>query len=155
MTDATTGDLPLPRTPAEFDITKLLKEGENVLAVEVYQNSDGSYLEDQDMWRLSGIFRDVYLWASPQIDVRDHWVQAGLTDDYTQGTLKVSTTVVNESAETRGAKVRFTLLGSDGEELVSQESAVGVPAKLVNCDCGENPSQQMNHYIEELPDNTG
>lgn len=117
------------RTPAEFDITKFLKEGENVLAVEVYQNSDGSYLEDQDMWRLSGIFRDVYLWASPQIDVRDHWVQAGLTDDYTQGTLKVSTTVVNESAETRGAKVRFTLLGSDGEELVSQESAVGVPAK--------------------------
>lgn len=117
------------RTPAEFDITKFLKEGENVLAVEVYQNSDASYLEDQDMWRLSGIFRDVYLWTSPQIDVRDHWVQAGLTEDYAQGTLKVSTTVVNESSETKGAKVRFTLLDKDGKELVSQENAVGVPAK--------------------------
>ncbi len=117
------------RTPAEFDITEALKEGENVLAVEVYQHSDGSYLEDQDMWRLSGIFRDVYLWTSPPLDVRDHWVQAGLTPDYKQGTLRVSATVVNESAETKGAKVRFTLLGEDGQELVSQEGPVGVPAK--------------------------
>jgi beta-galactosidase len=117
------------RTPAEFDISKFLKDGENVLAVEVYQNSDGSYVEDQDMWRLSGIFRDVYLWTSPQIDVRDHWVQAGLTEDHAQGTLKVSTTVVNESSATTGAKVRFTLLDKDGKELLSQESAIGVPAK--------------------------
>ena len=116
------------RTPAEFDITKFLKEGENVLAVEVYQNSDGSYLEDQDMWRMSGIFRDVYLWTSPQLDVRDHWVQAGLTPDFKQGTLRVSTTVVNESSETKGAKVRFTLLGPDGKELVSQEGPIGIPA---------------------------
>ena len=116
------------RTPAEFDVTKFLKDGENVLAVEVYQHSDGSYLEDQDMWRLSGIFRDVYLWTSPQLDVRDHWVQAGLTPDYKQGTLRVSATVVNESTQTKGAKVRFTLLGTDGQELVSQEGPVGIPA---------------------------
>ena len=51
------------RTPAEFDITPYLKPGENLLAVEVYRWCDGSYLEDQDFWRLSGIFRDVYLWS--------------------------------------------------------------------------------------------
>ena len=51
------------RTPAEFDITPHLKPGSNLLAVEVYRFGDGAYLEDQDMWRMSGIFRDVYLWA--------------------------------------------------------------------------------------------
>ena len=52
------------RTPAEFDITPHVRKGPNVLAVEVYRWSDGSYLEDQDMFRLSGIFRDVYLWST-------------------------------------------------------------------------------------------
>ncbi|MGA0845407.1 MAG: sugar-binding domain-containing protein, partial [Luteolibacter sp.] len=50
------------RTPAEFEISSYLQPGNNTLAVQVFQHSDGSYLEDQDMWRLSGIFRDVYLW---------------------------------------------------------------------------------------------
>ena len=56
----------VPHLPAEFDITPFLQPGENQVAVEVFQWSDGSYLEDQDMWRLSGIFRDVYLVAYPQ-----------------------------------------------------------------------------------------
>ncbi len=53
------------RTPAEFDITPHLKPGTNLLAVEVYRFGDGAFLEDQDMWRMSGIFRDVYLWSTP------------------------------------------------------------------------------------------
>jgi beta-galactosidase len=69
------------RTPAEFDITPYLKDGENVLAAQVYQNSDGSYLEDQDMFRLSGIFRDVYLWSAADLDLRDFEIKAGLADD--------------------------------------------------------------------------
>ena len=59
------------KLPAEFDITEYLKEGENVLAVEVYRWSDGSYLEDQDFWRLSGIERDVYLFAKNPIHIAD------------------------------------------------------------------------------------
>ena len=70
------------RTPAEFDITPYLKDGENLLAAEVYQYSDGSYLEDQDMFRLSGIFRDVYLWSAADLDLRDFQIKAGLADDY-------------------------------------------------------------------------
>lgn len=58
--------------PAEFDITKFVHEGENRLAVEVYRWSDGSYLEDQDMWRLSGIFRPVQLWVRPQVHIADY-----------------------------------------------------------------------------------
>ena len=58
-------------TPAEFRITPYLKPGKNTIAVEVYRWSDGSYLEDQDMWRLSGIYRDVYLYAIPQVHIRN------------------------------------------------------------------------------------
>ncbi|WP_367872109.1 glycoside hydrolase family 2 TIM barrel-domain containing protein [Luteolibacter sp. Populi] len=116
------------RTPAEFDISKFLKEGDNVIAAEVYQNSDGSYLEDQDMWRMSGIFRDVYLWTSPPVDVRDHWLQAGLSDDYTKGTLRFTATVVNESAEAKDGKLQFVLKDKDGRERVTRDIPLTVPA---------------------------
>ncbi|MDB4653194.1 hypothetical protein OAE39_02865, partial [Akkermansiaceae bacterium] len=59
------------RTPAEFDLTTFLNEGENTIAVEVYRYSDGSYLECQDFWRLSGIFRDVYLTSLAQNELAD------------------------------------------------------------------------------------
>ena len=68
------------RTPAEFDITPHLKPGSNLLAVEVYRFGDGAYLEDQDMWRMSGIFRDVYLWAAPEQHLRDFEVKTNLDD---------------------------------------------------------------------------
>ncbi len=67
------------RLPAEFNITPYLKEGENVLAVRVFRWSDGSYLEDQDMWFLSGIFRDVYLIARPPAHIRDFVIHTPLT----------------------------------------------------------------------------
>ena len=61
----------LGRNAAEFDLTKFIQPGRNLLAVEVYRFGDGAYLEDQDMWRMSGIFRDVYLWSTPLQHVRD------------------------------------------------------------------------------------
>ncbi len=74
-------------TPAEFELTPYLKEGENKLAVEVYQRSTGSWLEDQDFWRFSGIFRDVYLYTVPELHVYDAHVRAELDDSYTSGIL--------------------------------------------------------------------
>ena len=73
------------KTPAEFDITKYLKDGENSLAVEIYRWSDASYLEDQDFWRLSGITRDVYLVARNQQHIQDFKVISGLDETYTNG----------------------------------------------------------------------
>ena len=66
------------RNAAEFDITRYVKPGKNMVAVEVYRYSAGSYLEDQDMWRLSGIFRNVTLWSAPQVHVRDFFVKTDL-----------------------------------------------------------------------------
>jgi len=74
---------------AEFDITKYVKTGDNIIALEVYRWSDGSYLECQDMWRISGIERDVYLYATPKLDIRDFKVQSGLINNYKDGQLQV------------------------------------------------------------------
>ena len=69
-------------TPSEFDITDFLKSGENKLAVEVYKRSSASWLEDQDFWRFSGIFRDVYIYAVPKTHVKDMFVKANLDRNY-------------------------------------------------------------------------
>ena len=81
------------KTPVEFNITKYLREGSNTLGVEVFRWSDGSYLECQDMWRMSGINRDVYLYASPKVRIRDFFANATLFSDYTHGILKLTTVI--------------------------------------------------------------
>ncbi len=75
------------KLPAEFNLTKYLKEGENRMAVEVYRWSDGSYLEDQDMFRFSGIYRDVSLFSPPAAELRDFWVTTDLDADYKNAVL--------------------------------------------------------------------
>ena len=77
-------------SPAEFDITKFVRNGKNRLAVEVYRWSDGSYLEDQDMWRLSGIFRNVTLWHRPHNYIVDYRLTPTLNQNFTEGTLEVT-----------------------------------------------------------------
>lgn len=78
------------KTAAEFDITEYVIAGENTLALEVYRFSDGSYLECQDFWRLSGIERDVLLYSKPKVNVYDFFAKAGLSNDYATGTLDLS-----------------------------------------------------------------
>lgn len=76
-------------TPSEFDITEYLKDEENKLAVEVYKRSSASWLEDQDFWRFSGIFRDVYLYSVPECHVENMFAKALLDDSYTKGILNL------------------------------------------------------------------
>ena len=106
------------KTPAECDITRFLKPGENVLAVEVYRWSDGSYLECQDFWRLAGIERDVYLTAAPKIGIRDFEVRAGLDGTYRNGRLAVD---VELRGNATGTSVAMTLLDSAGKKILSAE----------------------------------
>ncbi len=82
-------------TPAEFDLTPYLNKGKNIVAVKDFRWSDGSYLEDQDMWRFSGIFRRVYLFSTPNIHLRDFFVHASLTDHYQNGMLNVKAHITN------------------------------------------------------------
>src|SRR6266545_59374 len=109
------------RTPAEFDITPYLKAGSNLLAVEVYRFGDGAYLEDQDMWRMSGIFRDVYLWSTPEQHLRDFQGNTNLDDQYRDATLVVKGMLANASEKTMKVTVTAALYDAAG-------AAYGKPA---------------------------
>jgi beta-galactosidase len=87
------------KSPAEFNITPYLKKGDNTLAVQVFRWHDGSYLEDQDMWRISGIERSVFLQAKSPTHISDFWVKAGLDDTYTDGTLAATVDFKNPKPE--------------------------------------------------------
>lgn len=117
------------RTPAEFNLTPYLQPGENLLAVEVYRYSDGSYLEDQDMWRLSGIFRDVYLWSAAPLDLRDFEIKGTLADDFKTGRLTVKTWTRNYGATAEAFRVEATLRDDSGATVTRLQTAENVPAK--------------------------
>ncbi len=88
------------RNAAEFDVTKYVTPGKNMVAVEVYRFSAGSFLEDQDMWRLSGIFRNVTLWSAPQVHIRDFFIKTDLDAEYNNATLNVTAKVRNYGDKT-------------------------------------------------------
>lgn len=87
-------------TPSEFDITNYVDSGLNLIAVKVFRYSDATYLEDQDMWMLSGIYRSVYIISEPLVTIDDFYAEASLSEDYKDGVLTVSG-IVNNSSESR------------------------------------------------------
>jgi len=99
------------RLPAEFDITKYLKKGQNKLAVEVYKYCDGSYLEDQDFWRLSGIFRDVILRAIPKVTLWDVYAEPIIDLEKKQGKIAIHYSSVNFTKEIyKNTKISVSVL---------------------------------------------
>ncbi|MBN2714098.1 MAG: DUF4981 domain-containing protein [Planctomycetes bacterium] len=105
------------RIPAEFDVTSFVKKGENSIAVRVMQWSDGSYLEDQDMWWLSGIFRDVYLYATPMAHIRDFCVRTPLDKKYENATIQISASVTNYDKKAAKGSVSAELFDCDGNSV--------------------------------------
>ncbi len=128
------------RTPAEFHISPYLQPGENVLAVEVYRWSDGSYLEDQDFWRLSGIFRDVYLFSTPAVQLRDLFVLSDLDAQYENATVNITTRIRNLSDHQAKRQVRATLVDAQGKrfELGQSNLADVAPAEEIQLTIGAN-----------------
>lgn len=98
------------KTPAAFNITRLLKKGDNTVALEVYRWCDGSYLEDQDMWRFAGIERDVCLTATPPLTLKDIDIQSPLDDTYTHGLLTARIRVKNYEKEGIHGRLSMDLL---------------------------------------------
>lgn len=105
---------------AEFDITRYVQEGENLVALEVYRWSDGSYLECQDMWRISGIERDVYVYSTPSLDLVDYKVTAGLDNTYTTGDLQLNATINSYKIDKRTNHSKPDAFSVDAE-LVDRE----------------------------------
>lgn len=110
------------KLPAEFNITPYLQKGENLLALEVYRWSDGTYLECQDFWRISGIERDVYLYAVPKVHIQDFWCKAELDDTFTNGTLSVDINFKTPAQKSFSKEFVVEVLLYKGDEVFASTS---------------------------------
>lgn len=108
------------KSPAEFNITRNLKKGKNLLAVQVFRWHDGSYLEDQDFWRLSGIERDVFLYSLPRLSVWDFFIKADLDKEYKNGLFSASVDLRQFSGNTvKAGNLSISVLDKDGKSVYS------------------------------------
>jgi len=105
-------------TPAEFRITDFLIDGENQITVEVFRYTDGTYLEDQDMWFLSGIYREVYIYAENKVYIKDFFAQATLVEEYADGQLNVDITLLNCGEKMEKVQVEAWLLDGENKQQI-------------------------------------
>ncbi|WP_260928091.1 glycoside hydrolase family 2 TIM barrel-domain containing protein [Novosphingobium sp. 9] len=115
------------KLPSEFDITRFVKPGRNSVSIQVYRWSDGSYMEDQDFWRVSGIERSVYLITAPRARVDDFFAKTGLANNYRDGTLDLS---LHGTAAADGLTVRATLKDGSATLLTRTTSLRGQSARI-------------------------
>lgn len=98
------------KTPAEFNISPFVTEGKNLIALQMFRWSDASYLESQDMLRMSGIERDVYLYTRPKVYISDYFADTTLDDTYTNGIFKGTVSITNSTTESSSRKVSIELM---------------------------------------------
>lgn len=115
------------KNPAEFLINNYIKEGDNVLTLKIFKWSTGSYLECQDFFRISGLERDVYLWAQPKTALQDFRVMSTLDDSYKNGIFKLAMDIKNSQDKDVKASVTYEVLDPNGKIVASQTKEVEIP----------------------------
>lgn len=116
------------KSPAEFDITPYVRQGKNLLACQVHKYSDGYYLEDQDMWRLGGIIRSVYLYSTEQTRIIDFFADPDLDTDYKNGLFSIDIKLKNYTAEDKNRTVELALLDKSGKSVFKDSKSLLLPA---------------------------
>ncbi|KAA6348904.1 Beta-galactosidase [termite gut metagenome] len=112
------------KSPAEFDITSYVRQGKNTIAIEGYRWSDGSYLEDQDFWRLSGFDRGIYLYSTAQIRIQDFFAQGDLDNNYKNGLFSVDITLKNYLKDIQKVQMQVKLLDASGKQIYQKDKVV-------------------------------
>jgi beta-galactosidase len=145
------------KAPAEFNITKYLVKGDNLLAVQVFRWHDGSYLEDQDFWRLSGIERDVFLYSLPKVSVWDFFVKADLDKKYKNGDFNATIDLRRFSNATaiKNVKVDLNVMDKDGKSVLKQSKNISINKDLntinfVGTIASVNKWNAENPYLYDL-----
>lgn len=153
------------KSPAEFDITPYIKSGKNFLACEVHKYSDGSYLEDQDMWRLGGINRSVYLYSTAQTRIFDFFAHPDLDANYKNGIFSIDLKIKNYATSEQNQSVTVSVLDKSGKQVFSKSEKTSIPAGNVKdlklSGTVGNPlkwtaeTPDLYTLLIELKDNTG
>ena len=139
------------KTPAEFDITEFVKKGKNLIALQMFRWSDASYLESQDMLRMSGIERDVYLYTKPKIFISDYHTNTNLDDKYVNGISHNTVSITNNSTSSAKRQVLLEIL--DGENSIFTDSkTIDIPANNVIEISSETLIKNVKQWSAEKPD---
>jgi len=138
------------KTPAEFDISKLVKPGENLIALQMYRWSDASYLESQDMLRMSGIEREVFLYARPRVAVVDFQVEAGLDSSYRDGVFRLRTAIENQSKKPATLQVHIRL-SRGGISVFAENKDIEIPAGGISGILSETILKDVESWSAEIP----
>lgn len=118
------------KTPQEFDITEYIEPGNNTIAVEVFRWSDAAYLECQDFWRLSGLPRDVYVYAQPKVRLRDFYAKATLDNTYNNGMFDLDVEMKNHTGQKASRQVSFDILDDNGKSVASGSKKIEMADSL-------------------------
>lgn len=116
------------KSPAEFDITPYIRIGKNTLACEVHKFSDGSYLEDQDMWRLGGINRSVYLYSTAETRIQDFFAHPDLDAKYKNGLFSVDVKLKNYTASVKNQSLEIAIVDKNGKKVFTKNQSAAIPA---------------------------
>ena len=145
-------------TPSEFDLTDVIREKNNRLCVEVYKRSSAAWLEDQDFFRFSGIFREVYLYAKPELHVEDLWAKAGLLEDCETGTLELEVKISSDAgvlgAFRESDREQETETGKTGQE-IQKSRPQGTGQAWQDIQGSRLPEPGENGQKGQEPGNTG
>lgn len=131
------------KTPAEFDITEEIKPGKNLLALQMWRWSDASYLESQDMLRMSGIEREVYLYAEPKLDITDFSIKAGITNNYQDGIFEAEIFLKNNAKRRKKADLKLILKDAQGNVVFSDSRELSLKS-------GENTSLVFDEKVPNV-----
>lgn len=151
------------KTAAEFNVTSFLKKGDNLIAVQVFRWHDGSYLEDQDFWRLSGMERDVYLQAMPKTTIWDYFVKSDLDNQYKNGIFSLDVSLkIFENNTIKNPVVKVELFDDQGNVVYSENKKVNPKEQKISFEKTIENVKQWNaetpnlyRYTISLLDNKG
>ena len=117
------------KLPSEFNITKAAKPGKNTIALQIFRWTDGSYLECQDFWRISGIERSVYVYAQPKVRIVDFEVNSVLDSAYNNGILELNIDVKNHLAKEQKTQISYTIYDTNKSNIASESKSVSIKDK--------------------------
>ena len=137
------------KTPARFNVSAIAKKGKNVIAIQIHRFSDANYLECQDFWRISGIERDIYLYAQPQIHLTDFKVESPLDENYRNGILKVKVQFTNESGQNSPFVVGYRLLDKIDQQIA--QSSTQVSGDQTDVEFTKKTIQEPLQWTAETP----
>jgi beta-galactosidase len=138
------------KTPSEFEITKYLKEGKNLIALQMFRWSDASYLESQDMLRMSGIERDVYLYTQPKVYIADYYAKTNLDDSYQDGVFNNMVSITNSSSKNAIKQLTIEIL--DEEKSINRSlEIVEIPANKTVDFVSNSVIPNVKKWSAEIP----